>query len=243
VNSFDLLTNTGALKRSVYIFLFVFLLAGGLSLSAQRKTGADILQNVGNRIPGAGAGMGDASGSDSLQARDKFEDSVTLTTYFIDSVRGLRTDTSIAEFTKRFPIPSTHIYLGNTGSATRSILFAPAIRAGFDPGFHALDVYKWRLDKIRFYNTTRPYTELVYVLASRAEQMIEVFHTQNLKPYWNASFNYRLINAPGVFRNQTTNHNNYAFTSWAQSKNKRYNNYFVILGRRKWRHTGRQPAG
>ena len=68
------------------------------------------------------------------------------------------------------------------------------------------------------------------MLASRAEQLIEILHTQNIKPYWNISFGYRLVNAPGIFRNQKSNHNNYSFTSWYQSKNKRYNNYLVLLG-------------
>ena len=170
--------------------------------------------------------------NDSLKARIKFEDSVTLTIYYIDSARGVKPDSSIAEFTRRFPIPTHHIYLGNNGTPTRSILFAPELGAGWDAGFHAYDAYKWRLDRIKFYNTTKPYTELGYMLASRAEQLIEIFHTQNIKPYWNISFGYRLVNAPGVFRNQKSNHNNYSFTSWYQSKKKRYNNYLVLLGNR-----------
>ncbi len=38
------------------------------------------------------------------------------------------------------------------------------------------------------------------------------------------------MNSPGFFKNQKTNHNNYLLNSWFQSKNKRYNNYFVLLG-------------
>ncbi len=67
------------------------------------------------------------------------------------------------------------------------------------------------------------------MLGSRAEQIIEVLHTQNLKPNWNASFNYRMISSPGFFRNQKANHSNYLFTSWYESPNKRYNNYLILL--------------
>jgi len=169
---------------------------------------------------------------DSLRNRSKFEDSVTVTVFYLDSAGAYHLDSNINDFTRRFPIPATHIYLGNNGAATRSIVFEPGDQAGFDPGFHAFDVYKWKMDKVRFFNTTRPFTELGYVLASRAEQIIDILHTQNFKPYWNISLNYRLINAPGFFRNQKTNHNNYLFTSWYQSPNKRYNNYFVLLGNR-----------
>jgi hypothetical protein len=178
---------------------------------------------------GSGSGSGQSTGGDSLRSRSLSEDSISLSFYYIDSSRAFKLDSSILDYTTRFPIPATHIYLGNNGAPTRSILFAPLLKTGFDPGFHAFDVYKWQMENVRFFTTTRPYTELSYSIASRAEQIIEVMHTQNLKPHWNASFQYRLINGPGVFRNQKSNHNNYLLSSWYQSPNKRYNNYFVIL--------------
>lgn len=138
-------------------------------------------------------------------------------------------DSSINDFTKRFPIPAHHVFLGNTGTATRSLLFSPLMKSGWDAGFHAFDAYRWKLDEVRFFNTTRPYTELGYLLGSRTEQIIELTHTQNIRPNWNALFQYRLINSPGYFKNQKTNHNDYLFTSWYQSVNKRYNNYFVVV--------------
>ncbi|MGZ5191611.1 MAG: putative porin, partial [Flavisolibacter sp.] len=216
-------------KNFVHKIFFVFiLLISSKSLLGQNP--GNILKGIGNRIPQGGAGGGGGGGgSDSVIARNRFEDSITVTTYYLDSTRGIKLDSSISDFTKRFPIPATHIYLGNLGTATRSILFAPNLRAGFDPGFHAFDVYKWPLEKARFYTSTRPYTELGYVLGSLNEQTIELLHTQNLKPYWNFAFNYRLINSHGALRNQKTNHNNYLLTSWYQSPSKRYNNYLVFL--------------
>lgn len=188
----------------------------------------NVLQGITNRVGSLGNMSGGATG-DSLRSRAKAEDSITLRFYYRDSSRAHTLDSSIDDFTTRFPIPATHIYLGNTGSATKSLLFAPQLKAGWDAGFHAFDVYKWKLETVPFYNTTKPFTELSYALASKAEQIIELLHTQNLKPYWNASFHYRLISAPGVFRNQKVNHNNYLLTSWYQAPSKRYNNYFVLL--------------
>ena len=211
------------------IFLAFLTLTGSITLAQKRP--ANILRGIGDRIPGMGNQSGSTgTGGDSVIARNRYEDSITVTIYYLDSTRGHKPDTIINDFTTRYPIPATHIYLGNTGVATRSIIYQPELKPGFDPGLHALDVYKWKLEKAKFYNTTRPYTELGYVLGSRAEQMIEVIHTQNIRPSWNFSFNYRLINSPGTFRNQKTNHNNYLFTSWYQGRKKRYNNYFVILG-------------
>lgn len=191
----------------------------------------NILQNLGNRASSFG-NMSGGNSSDSLQHRNKFEDSLTLRIFYRNSIIPHTLDSSITDFTKRFPIPATHIFLGNTGAPTRSILFDPELKAGWDPGFHALDVYKWQLANVQFFNTTRPYTELNYLLGAKAEQIIEVLHTQNIRPNWNFSLHYRLINSPGEFRNQVTNHNNYWFTSKFQSRNKRYNNYFVLLGNR-----------
>jgi len=214
----------------IFIHTIFLILVTVVSVGSYAQKPGNILRGIGNRIPTGGGGLGSTGGSDSIKARNKFEDSVTVNIYYLDSAGSFKEDSSINDFTARFPIPSSHIYLGNTGSATRSILFAPLLKDGWDPGFHGLDVYKWRLENVKFYNTTRPFTELGYMLYSRAGQIIEVIHTQNIKPNWNFSLNYRLISGTGSFRNQKTNHNNYLFTSWYKSVNRRYNNYFVLLG-------------
>ncbi|MGB3008203.1 MAG: putative porin, partial [Chitinophagaceae bacterium] len=188
------------------------------------------IQALGGRIRQMGGGFGSGGSSDSLRHRDRNEDSITISFRYLDSTRSYKLDSSVSDFTRRFPIPATHIYLGNSGNATKSLLFSPEFTAGFDPGFHAFDVYKWKLEKVRFFNTTRPYSEINYLLGSRVEQIIELLHTQNIKPNWNFSFQYRLINGPGFFKNQKVNHNNYLFASKFQSKNLRFNNYFVLLG-------------
>jgi len=191
-----------------------------------RNIGGRIQQRVGG-IRRATSGTGT---TDSLRSRSKHEDSITISFRYLDSSGTDKLDSTVGDFTRRYPVPATHIYLGNTGTASRSLLFSPVMNAGFDPGFHAFDVYKWKLEKVRFFQTTRPYSELNYMLGSRTEQIIEVMHTQNINPSWNFAFQYRLINAPGFFQNQNTNHNNYLFTSKFQSRNLRYNNYLVLLG-------------
>jgi len=164
-----------------------------------------------------------------VERRDYSDDSLRVEVYDLSSAKPTTFDTSIRDYTTRFPITATHLYLGNDGSATRSYLFSPLAKTGWDPGFHSHDVYKWKIENIKFYNTPKPYTELGYMLGGRQEQMIEILHTQNIRPYWNVSFQYRLLSSPGIFRNQKNNHTNYQIASWYQSPAKRYNNYFVIL--------------
>jgi hypothetical protein len=68
------------------------------------------------------------------------------------------------------------------------------------------------------------------LLASGKEQMIKVLHTQNIKPNWNFGFDYRLISAPGFFKTQNTNHNNYRLFTNYQGPKKRYGVYLVLVG-------------
>ena len=214
------------MERFIAHKIFISVLFSIAVAAAQAQGG--IIRGIGNRV--GQIGQGGQGGSDSVKARDKFADTLTLQIHYLDSTVSSRLDTAINDYSKRYPIPATYIYLGNTGVASRSILFTAQGKPGWDPGFHALDIYKWKLEKVRFFNTTRPYTELGYLLGAKAEQIVDIIHTQNIKPNWNFSLGYRLINAPGVFRNQRTNHNNYLFTSWYQGKKKRYNNYLAFLG-------------
>lgn len=168
-------------------------------------------------------------GQDSLKHRDNTDDSITIHYRYFDSATIRNLDTSINDFTTRYPLPANYVTLGNLGSAARSLLFNPNLKPGFDPGFHAFDIYRFKVEDTRFYQTTRPYTELGYLLGSKAEQMINLVHTQNIKPNFNMALQYRLINSPGNLQNQNTSHNSYRINGNYQSRNKRYTVYGVFL--------------
>lgn len=191
-------------------------------------------QEVLRRIEQGGRNAGNkqiigGESTDSMRRRNKFEDSLTIYFRYLDSAGQYKLDSSISDYTSWFPIPAHHVYIGNNGTATRSLLFNPSLEPGWNSGLNSFDVYKWKLSEVRFFNTTRPYTNLGYMVGSRTEQVINVFHTQNIKPHWNASLGYRLINSPGIFKSQRTNHNNYLLTSLYNGPSKRYHNYFVLL--------------
>jgi len=179
---------------------------------------------IGGRFGNIGSGGG--GGKDSLQHRK--EDTITINFRYLDSSKLYRFDSSIYELGSRFPVRSTWINLGNNGTASRPLVFSPRMQSGWDPGWHAYDLYTFTVDETRFYHTTKPYTQLGFFLATRGEQYIDIQHTRNIRPNWNYSFQYRLVNSPGTFQNQNTNHNNYRVTSWYQSRNKRYQNFFVL---------------
>ena len=169
------------------------------------------------------------SGSDSLQRRNRFADSITIYYRYYDSTRTRSLDSTISDFYTRFHIPYTNISIGNLGSASKSALFSPILKPGWDAGFHQFDIYKFTVENTKFYQTTRPYTELGYMLGSKAEQLINFVHTQNRKSNFNFSLEYRFSNAPGLYRLQNASHNNLRFTSHYQSSNKRYEAFFVAI--------------
>jgi len=170
-----------------------------------------------------------SSGKDSLQRRDENADSITIYYRYFDSTRLRSIDSSINDFNTRFPMPWQYRYLGNYGTAAQSLLFNPLMKAGFDPGFHQYDIYKFTPENTRFYQTTRPYTELGYLLGSNAEQLINVVHTQNRQSNFNFSIEYRFSNSPGILKTQNASQNNFRFTSHYQTLNKRYEFFLVYI--------------
>lgn len=164
-----------------------------------------------------------------LQHRDKYADSITISYRYWDSTRVNKIDSSISDFYTRYPVPWWYIDMGNFGAAARSLIFQPDLQPGFDAGLHAYDVYRYTPENTKFFQTTRPYSETIYLIGSRAEQMIELFHTQNRKTNLNVAFDFRVINSPGLFKNQNSNHSNLRFNIFYQSKNKRYTNYFAFI--------------
>jgi hypothetical protein len=165
-----------------------------------------------------------------FEHRDDLADSITISFRYLDSLKSGLLDSSINDYGKVYSVPSDYVTLGNNGNAAFPVLFTPILKAGWDAGFHAFDVYKYTIENTRFFKTTRPYTQLSYFLASGKEQVVKVLQTQNIKPNWNAGIEYRLISSPGTFQNQNVNHNNYRFFSNYQGKRKRYAAYFILMG-------------
>jgi len=202
--------------RIIAIVVFGYLMLANLQVNGQQPF---------SRFKGGGKAQG---GDTTLKHR--VEDTININYRFLDSSRLRKFDSSVYDFRRRIPLPATYVDLGNFGTASRNLIFTPIMKSGWDPGWHAYDTYLFTIDETRFYNTTKPYTELGYLLGSKAEQMINLVHTQNIKQNFNFSFQYRLINNPGTYNNQNASHNNYRLSSWYNSNNKRYHAFLIIVG-------------
>lgn len=219
------------LGRNILMGLFLLLL-GNSAVKAQSRFGqTGNLQT--NTTPltydNQGRPMKRNTGNDSLQRRDRNADSITIFYKYFDSSRLRTIDSSINDFTTRFPLPYYYHTLGNYSTASQSFFFNPILKPGFDAGFHQYDIYSYTIEGTRLFQTTRPYTELSYVLGSKAEQLLSVTHTQNRNSNLNFSVEYRFNNAPGNLKNQNASQNNFRFVTHYQTLNKKYENFLVFI--------------
>jgi hypothetical protein len=173
--------------------------------------------------------QGRGTKKDSLQHRDALADSITIFFKYFDSTRLRTFDSSLNDFSKKLRQPYWFNYMGNFGTAATSLLFNPVLKPGWDAGFHEYDSYNFKIEDTRFFQTTRPYTELGYMLGTKSEQLVDVIHTQNKKENFNFSFEYRFSNAPGVYRILNASINNLRFTTHYQSRNKRYESFLIYM--------------
>lgn len=210
---------------------FTHIILAGLLLMANGSLYGQSTQTTGYQVgyDSQGKPIKKTTGNDSLKHRDPLEDSITLTYRYYDSSNIRRLDSSISNFYLRYNVPNSYVDLGNFGNAARSLIFKPNMKPGWDAGFHAYDVYNFTVENSKFYQTTRPYSELAYLLGNKAEQMIQLQHTQNRNADFNFAFDFRFLNSPGELKNQNTNHNNLRFTANYNSRNRRYSNYFIYI--------------
>ncbi|MEY2836228.1 MAG: hypothetical protein RLZZ557_1890, partial [Bacteroidota bacterium] len=171
---------------------FLFCLLVGLAGESSAQGGMmKSMQGLGSRFSGGGGGRS-GGGSDSLsfEKRKFADDSVNVRFRYLDTARYSGFDSSISDYYRRMPIKPEMIQIGHYGNASRSLLYSPLRKPGWDLGFHALDPFAFTMADVRFMNTTKPYTELGYLVGSQVEQHISVLHTQNIRPNWNFVFNY-----------------------------------------------------
>ncbi|HEY2582091.1 MAG TPA: putative porin [Mucilaginibacter sp.] len=178
---------------------------------------------------------------DTLRKRtDRKRDSVVFNSKFIrvtnerllrDSTHLLPLDTGLVNFENYSPLnqPQTpKIFLGNTGTSARSLLFEPSQTIGFDPGLHALDPYLLNPQDIYYYRARVPYTDISFVFGGLKEQLLQMTHSQNVNHQLNVGFNLNFIGSQGFYSNnavltQNVSDVNAAAFAWYESKNKRYN--------------------
>ncbi len=153
------------------------------------------------------------------------DDEANISFEQLNSAKISRPDTNLHTFHRRPFEQPWYRNLGNPGSPTNNLLFTHEYKVGPTLGYHVNDVYRFQLDSLKFYNTTRPYSVFTYQLGSKLEQVAGLLHTQNIRPNWNFMAEYRKVNAPGFYNIQRNNNDDFAFSTNYKSLSKRYTVY------------------
>ncbi len=150
---------------------------------------------------------------------------------FYEDEDGERTpiDTSILNVHRHGFLNEWEVSLGNLGAAYQSLKARADLPIRYTLLPNRWTAYRYTPETLRFYNTTKPFSQVRYVAGSKQEQVLELFHTQNITPLWNFSTAYRKINSLGFFNVQKNNIDNFKFTSDYTAPNQRYTAKGVFL--------------
>jgi len=112
--------------------------------------------------------------------------------------------------------------LGNPGLASVNMVYKPNLSSGYNFGIHALDMYRFFNDSLKYHWVGRPYTHLFYIMGSKKEQNLHVEHAQNVASWFTLGLNFRYVSSPGFYVNQLSDDKNFALKTRFQTKNYRY---------------------
>lgn len=138
-------------------------------------------------------------------------------------------DTSLNNFEIFNPAVKKHyVYSGNVGAANYPLIFSPSKNIEFNLGYQQFDAYLFDIHRIKFYNTTAPFTEATFILGKKDEQYFRLTHAQNIKPNFNFGFDFQKISSDGIYLRQKTNDLAIDFFTWYQTPNQHYNLFIAF---------------
>ena len=124
--------------------------------------------------------------------------------------------------------------LGNLGTPLNRIYYELPASIGKNFGINTLTEYGYDPEKMSYYDTKSPYTKLFYIQGTRGQQSLEVEHTQNIKPNWNAGFmlkrmvSVKQIAGSAAGKELQMSHYSFAAHTSYTNKNKRYTFVFHV---------------
>lgn len=121
------------------------------------------------------------------------------------------------------------IPLGNMGSALNPLTITgnKSIWSYYD--FKAYDDHFRRLETMRFYDVRSPLTEATYWQGYDRGQVFNIYHTQNINPHWNASLDYKRLNALGFYTHNRNKQSSFLLNTHYNNPAKGYEAYAYFL--------------
>ena len=114
--------------------------------------------------------------------------------------------------------------LGNTGLAYNDLFYLPNYTQNFGFNYYKnnYSTYFFYPQKIKFYHTRTPYTNLFYATGTKKEQVVRLTFSYNIKKNWNVTADFNRIRSDGFHTLQNTNNNSLDVSSNFRSLNNRY---------------------
>jgi len=111
---------------------------------------------------------------------------------------------------------------GNIGLSSASLL--PSFLAGasgFDYGIHSTDLYLFKNDSVKYYKVLKAFSCIEYEQGAKKEIFFHTLYSRNIYKGLSLGFDFRVLNAPGAYLRQKSNHINFYLTAQYFTKNKR----------------------
>lgn len=111
----------------------------------------------------------------------------------------------IQNFNYIFKKSISNTYLGNFPSPYESNVFLDRNAVQDFYPLTYIRAFLFRPEDIPYFNTTTPFTRLRYYTGGgkgKAENMLDVWHVQNIRPWWSAGVRYNLISSDGRYAYQ-----------------------------------------
>ncbi|MDE7374880.1 MAG: putative porin [Odoribacter sp.] len=122
----------------------------------------------------------------------------------------------IQNFNYIFKKSIANTYLGNFPSPYEANIF---ITRNTVQDFYPLTyirAFLFRPEDALYFNTTTPFTRLRYFTGGgkgKAENLLDVWHVQNIRPWWSAGIRYNLISSDGRYASQKSKAYNFSLFS------------------------------
>lgn len=142
---------------------------------------------------------------------------------------------NLERFAPKFSLDDVHKYqpamrtknpsqnIGNNGLPIMPLTLLPLYSQQFNLGLNTFDYYTIDDDEVKYYQTQRPFTKLLYVTGSERENKFSIEHTQNWGRGLNVGASYESLVSEGFYDNQEIDHKNLTVHAWFRSKNKKLN--------------------
>jgi hypothetical protein len=112
--------------------------------------------------------------------------------------------------------------IGNFGTAYYPIQFQYNRNIGFATGYNSFKLYQLQKNKLKFFDTKTPYTNLDFIFGAKEEIVGGADFSININKQVNVGLYYRRNSFKGQAQKQESVYNNLGIQQWYRSKSNRY---------------------